>query len=98
MCSVLSVAAFDFFFVPPSLTLSVADTQYLVTFAVMLIVALVISNLAGRLHEQAETSRERERRTATLYALSRSLAASTDEEQVLGATVRQVGELFPAPG
>src|SRR5215813_12804579 len=43
--SVLSVAAFDFFFVPPQLKFAVADVQYLVTFAIMLIVALVISTL-----------------------------------------------------
>ena len=43
--SVMSVAAFDYFFVPPQLTLAVADAQYLVTFAIMLVVALVISTL-----------------------------------------------------
>ena len=41
--AVLSVAVFDFFFVPPHLTFAVADTQYLVTFAVMLVVGLLIS-------------------------------------------------------
>jgi two-component system sensor histidine kinase KdpD len=43
--SVMSVAAFDFFFVPPQLTLAVTDMQYLVTFSIMLVVALVISTL-----------------------------------------------------
>src|SRR4029077_16274459 len=43
--SVLSVAAFELFFVTPYLTFAVSDTQYLVTFAVMLAVAVVISTL-----------------------------------------------------
>ena len=49
LASVLSVAAFDFFFVPPFFTFAVSDVQYLVTFAVMLVVALVISTLTTRI-------------------------------------------------
>ena len=45
--SVLGVAAFDFFFVPPRLSFAVGDAQYLVTFSIMLVVALVISTLTG---------------------------------------------------
>ena len=45
--SVLSVVAFDYFFVPPQLTLAVSDAQYLVTFGIMLVVALVISTLTS---------------------------------------------------
>src|SRR5205085_6946106 len=52
LASLLSVAAFDFFFVPPRFTFSVSDTQYLVTFAVMLAVGLVISDLANRIRAQ----------------------------------------------
>ena len=55
LASVLSVAAFDFFFVPPFYTFAVTDTQYLVTFSVMLVVALVISGLAVRIRAQAES-------------------------------------------
>jgi two-component system sensor histidine kinase KdpD len=46
--SMLCVSAFDFFFVPPPLTFAVADMQYLVTFAIMLLVGLVISELTTR--------------------------------------------------
>lgn len=52
--SVLGVAAFDFFFVPPRFTFAVADVQYLITFAIMLVVALVISTLVA-IVRQAET-------------------------------------------
>ena len=55
LASILCVAAFDFFFVPPEGTLSVDDAQYLVTFAIMLAVALVISGLVENAREQADT-------------------------------------------
>ncbi len=58
-----SVAAFDFLFVPPHFTFAVSDTQYLVTFVVMMLVAFVISTLTVRIKEQAEVARQRERRT-----------------------------------
>jgi len=56
--SLLSVAAFDFFFVPPALTFAVSDAQYLFTFAIMLVVALVISTLTS-IVRQAETEQVR---------------------------------------
>jgi two-component system sensor histidine kinase KdpD len=74
LASVLSVAAFDFCFVPPYFSFAVSDFEYLVTFGVMLIVALVISNLAVRVKLQAELARAGERRTGVLYAMSRDLA------------------------
>jgi two-component system sensor histidine kinase KdpD len=94
--SVLSVAAFDFFFVPPQLTFAVSDTQYLVTFAVMLAVALTISTMAARLRQQADAARRRERRTAALYALSRDLAGTPDRERLIGIALRHVRDVFDA--
>lgn len=94
--SVLSVAAFDFFFVPPEWTFAVSDTQYLVTFSVMLLVAFVISTLTNRVREQAELARRRERRTAALLSLSRELAATRELDRLLDACVRQISELFDA--
>src|SRR5437016_12351753 len=64
VASVMSVAAFDFFCVPPYFTFVVADTQYLLTFTVMLVVGLVISGLTARIRRQAEAARQREQRTA----------------------------------
>src|SRR5205085_407006 len=52
----LAVASFDFFMVPPYLTLAVHDPQYVVTFAVMLVVALLIGDMAVRLRVQGETA------------------------------------------
>jgi two-component system sensor histidine kinase KdpD len=94
LASVLSVAAFDFFFVPPFLTFAVSDTQYFVTFAVMLVVAIVISTLTTRIRAHAEASRQRERRTATLYAMTRDLVSQQELDELLRAAARHVAEVF----
>ena len=60
VASAASVLAFDFFFVPPYLTFSVSDTQYLFTFAAMLGVGILISTIADRLRRQNEQMRRRE--------------------------------------
>ncbi|MEO7432102.1 MAG: sensor histidine kinase KdpD [Dokdonella sp.] len=74
LASILSVALFDFLFVPPQYSFTVSDTQYAITFGVMLGTALLISNLATRGRRQASVARQRERRTAELYALSREMS------------------------
>jgi len=92
LASLLSVAAFDFCFVPPQWTFAVADTQYLLTFLVMLLTGLVISTLTARVQFQAESARRRERRTAALYAISRELAATQNHEQIARIALKHVGE------
>lgn len=94
LACLLSVAAFDFFFVPPYLTFAVHDTQHFITFGVMLVVALVISQLTVRIRWQAETARQRERRTAALYALSRELAGTRGVPNILQAAARHIAEVF----
>jgi two-component system, OmpR family, sensor histidine kinase KdpD len=94
LTSILSVAAFDFFFVPPHLTFAVADTQYLVTFAVMLIVGIVISTLTASVRQLAMTSAAREQRTAALYAMSRELASSRGTATLLHISVRHIASVF----
>lgn len=94
LASVLSVATFDFFFVPPYFTFAVSDFQYLLTFAVMLVVALVISNLAVRIREQAEVARYRERRTGVLYAMSRDLATHRGTAMLVQVAVNHLREVF----
>jgi two-component system sensor histidine kinase KdpD len=74
LSSVLCVAAFDFMFVPPQGTFTVDDVQYLLTFAIMLAVALVISGLMESARRQAEAraalalEAETERIRSTLLA------------------------------
>jgi two-component system sensor histidine kinase KdpD len=59
--AITGVLAFDFFIVPPRLTLAVSDTQYLLTFAGLLITGVVISTLAARARQRADEAVERAR-------------------------------------
>ena len=92
--SVLSVALFDFAFVPPRFTFRVSDAQYLVVFAVMLAVAVVIGTLTARLREQREGALQSERRTAALYRLAHELAAKRNPREVLQVAADRITDLF----
>jgi two-component system sensor histidine kinase KdpD len=81
--ALLSVLLFDFFFVPPFLTFAVDDIQYVLTFAVMLVVGTLIGNLTGQLRRQAGAMQQREGRTQVLYALNRDLAKSSNPDELL---------------
>ncbi|ALK31501.1 sensor histidine kinase [Burkholderia plantarii] len=96
MQSFLSVAAFDFFFVPPRMSLSVSDTQYLLTFFGMLLTSLVISHLTSSLTRAAGLAERRERRTGAMYAMARELAAALTAEQIVEIGSRHVAEVFRA--
>ncbi|MCC7171026.1 MAG: sensor histidine kinase KdpD [Planctomycetes bacterium] len=92
--SVLSVLAFDFFFVPPYFTFAVGDVKYLVTFAVMLVVGLVVSGLTESVRAQAEAARSRERRTAALFSLTRELAEAPDAAAITEVAARHLAAAF----
>ncbi len=96
LASFLSVASFDFFFVPPRWSFSVSDTQYLLTFTGMLATSLVISHLTSSLRQQARMASYRERRTGAMYAMARELAASLTNEQIIEIGSRHVSEVFQA--
>ena len=96
LLSFLSVAAFDFFFVPPQLSFSVSDTQYLLTFVVMLMTSLTISHLTSNLRRQAHIASLRERRTGAMYAMTRELGAALMTQQIIEIGSRHVGEVFQA--
>ena len=94
--SVLSVLAFDFFFVPPRLSLTIADTRYLLTFFIMLAVALTISTLAANLRYQARIAMYRERRTRALNELGKELAGALMAEQIVETARHHLESLFQA--
>jgi two-component system sensor histidine kinase KdpD len=77
-----SVALFDFFFVPPQLSLTVNDAQYLVTFAVMLAVGLTTAHLTAGMQEHADLAERKERETRELYEVARELAGALTTAQV----------------
>jgi two-component system sensor histidine kinase KdpD len=94
--SIAGVLTFDFFFVPPYLKFAVNDTQYLLTFIIMLTIALIISTLTSRLHRQTRLSRQREQRTESLYHLSHELAGIVGRQQLLTAAEHRLTETFGA--
>lgn len=96
LASVLSVAAFDFFFVPPKMSFTVSDTQYLLTFVVMLTVSLVISSLTSSLGYQANVATHRERRTRALFDLGKELAGALTSPQIIEISTRYLSGVFQA--
>ena len=94
LTSVLSVVAFDFFFVPPSLTLAVSDTEYILTFFGLLSVSLVISYLTAQVREQADAAQRREAQTAALYELGHDLTAAVGLEAVAKTIIDHIGQIY----
>jgi two-component system sensor histidine kinase KdpD len=94
LAAVLGVACFDFFCVTPYFSFAVSDTQYLITFAIMLLVGLVLSTLTSTVKKQAEMARKRERHTSALYAMTRELAAALDQDAVLKSSFHHITEVF----
>lgn len=94
LASVLAVLVFDFFFVPPYLTFAISDTQYLVTFVIMLAIGFLISTLASRLKTQIENSRKREHRTNALYELGKQLSSVYGEVFLINTAAQRISEML----
>jgi two-component system sensor histidine kinase KdpD len=94
LVSILGVLAFDFFLVPPYLTLAISDTQYLVTFAGLFIVSLVVSTLTARVREQADAAIQREAHTSALYSLGRDLTSAADLRHVAEIIISHISQVF----
>jgi two-component system, OmpR family, sensor histidine kinase KdpD len=71
--ALLSVLAFDFFLVPPYLTLNVHDFEYLFTFGAFLIVGLIVSTLASKVREQIIQRQTEKLHSALLNSISHDL-------------------------
>jgi K+-sensing histidine kinase KdpD len=72
--AIASAAAADFFFIPPLYSLWIYDPQEAIDLILFLFVAVVTSNLAGRLRREVDISHRREKEIRQLYAFSRRLA------------------------
>lgn len=92
--SIIGVLAFDFFFVPPYLTFRVTDSEYLITFAGMIIVGSLISLLVARAKDYADAASLREKETGTLYALSQDLATAVTADAILAAVRNHIHGIF----
>ncbi len=96
LAAFVGVGLFDFFFVPPRFSFAVSDVQYLVTFAVMLVVALVIGQLTAGLKVQARVAAEREERVRGLYGMARDLSAALTAESMAAIAQRFLAAEFGA--
>ncbi|MCC7087502.1 MAG: sensor histidine kinase KdpD [Pirellulales bacterium] len=92
--SIACVLLFDFFLVAPHLTFAVSDTEYLITFAVMLGIGLLISELTSRLQSQLRASQQQEHRTAQLYRMTRQLTELAGSDFLVRTAGRQLEEIF----
>ncbi|HUR95483.1 MAG TPA: DUF4118 domain-containing protein [Gemmatimonadales bacterium] len=97
LASLLSIAAFDFLFVPPYYTFDVHDGAYLLTFVVMLAVALTMSHLTGQILEHALEAEERASRASAVASLNTELLDATGRDEVLDALVRHVAATVRGP-
>ncbi|MDB5853985.1 MAG: kdpD [Herminiimonas sp.] len=84
--TLVGVAAFDYFFVPPRFSLAITDFQYLVTFGVMLAVGLITSRLMSNLLYQAHVAAHRESRSRALYEFARALSGVLETAQIFDLT------------
>lgn len=96
LAAAASVAAFDFFLVSPRLTFDVAEPRYILTFAMMFGVGLVISGLMSRLRRQGLETSAREAKTASLYAVGRALAIAQAEADIVEVLVDEARRVFGA--
>ena len=96
LAAFLGVLCFDFFFVPPPYTFAVSDTQYLFTFFALFIVGAIISTLVAKGRQRVETMQTREVQTASLYYLSRDLAAAADTYAIMQAAQKNIRESLHA--
>ena len=94
LSSLLSVLAFDFFFVPPRYSFNVDEVEYIVTFAVMCLVGLVISHLGSGMRQQTTLARLQERQASAMHGLSRQLASTRGVDKILEVAVRYISEIF----
>jgi two-component system sensor histidine kinase KdpD len=92
--ALLSVLAFNFFFLPPLYTLTIADPQNVVALFFFLVVAVIVSNLTAAARTQLLIARRRAKTTAELYAFSRKLAGIGALDDLLWATAYQVSSML----
>ncbi|QDT57127.1 Sensor protein KdpD [Caulifigura coniformis] len=93
LASLLAVLIFDVCFVPPYYTIAVSDSEYVITFAVMLVIGVLVATLAARLRSQIESSRLREQRTSALYELGRRLSSVSGNAFLVATAGTRLTEL-----
>jgi two-component system sensor histidine kinase KdpD len=94
VASVAAVLEFNFFFLPPVHTFTIADPDNVVVLVTFGIVAVIASNLAARVRVQAILANERAAVTENLYQFSRKLAGVVALDDLLWATSFQIARML----
>src|SRR3954471_24207701 len=97
LASLATIICFDFFFITPRFALAWTDVESVVTFAAMMLVALIVSKLSENLRRQEKAARATAARTQALYELNLELSSSRDARQLAAVTARHLGKLFGVP-
>lgn len=92
--SVISVLAFNYFFLPPLYTFTISDPENIVALLVFAVVSVIASNLTARVRAQAVTARLRAKTTEDLYQFSRKLAGVVTMDDLLWATAYQIAAML----
>ena len=87
--SVAASLSYNFFFLPPIYTFTIAEPTNVAAFFFFIVIAIVVSNVAARVRTQAVVAMGRARATESLYAFSRKLAGVGTLDDVLWATAYQ---------
>jgi two-component system, OmpR family, sensor histidine kinase KdpD len=96
--AIVATATFNFFFLPPVGTFTIADPQNWVALFAFLVTALVASNLAERARSEAERAKQRRREVERLYALSQQLLGAENVAELLNALPRYISDSFVVEG
>ncbi|QUL99104.1 MAG: sensor histidine kinase KdpD [Candidatus Fermentithermobacillus carboniphilus] len=95
--SISGFLLFDFLFLPPTGSFSISDLRYIISFVIFELVALFTGTLSNRLKAEVRSCRERGDRLATLYSLSRDIAAVAELKPVLDKITQKVSETLELP-
>ena len=98
VASLAGMLAFNFFFLPPVGTFTIADPQNWVALAAFLIVSVVASHLSTSAKHRAVESARRQREMERLYELSRSLMLTGTQSAVAGEISYQIATVFDLAG
>ena len=95
--AILSALAYNFFFIAPIGTLTIAAPHEVFAFVIFIIAAVIAGGIASRVRDQARSAGERARVTQSLYEFSSKISATADADEVVWAAVSQLHAMLRRP-